>query len=250
MDNKKVENKKHMSNKKKFWVGMSALAAVGAITATVAYFQTNHGFANSYISPNYSVTVKQVFDQAEASDAFPGKTIDTNISVENNGSAPVLARITYVAGSSDGGEISWRDGETGMDLENNLAKGWTAGFNTGTKFERDTTDGSYYYVGVLDEKEIAAHLKSLTLEKNAYDGNNTSESNIYFTGTEWKGELGDGETQKGSGKTFDAGTNPMYIKAVVETVQATGIDGKRLTDKDITNLATAKEKWQAIKSAT
>lgn len=42
MDNKKVENKKHMSNKKKFWVGMSALAAVGAITATVAYFQSIH----------------------------------------------------------------------------------------------------------------------------------------------------------------------------------------------------------------
>ena len=248
MDNKKVENKKHMSNKKKFWVGMSALAAVGIITATVAYFQLEHSFENRFETQNYAVTVKQLFDQDAASKIYAGKKIDANLSVENTGRDPLLVRVKYVAGSSDGNTITWRDDEVGLDLSGLNNNGWAVKFATDDNFERDNTDGYYYYKGLLDGEATASHLESLTL--NAVDINGSVSYKAAKDGDEWTSEQMPYGSSFGEKATAESSANSVYIKAVVETIQATDANGNFLSKETVKDLPTTKTAWGVLKPTT
>lgn len=243
MDNKKVENKKQMSNKKKFWIGMSSLAAIGIITATIAYFQASHEFKNEFVASSYNVTIQQIFDKEAASRMFPGQTVEADVSVKNNATSPILARVKYVPGIVEDGNIKWSENET-VSLDN-LGDAWTASYSE--TFSRvsenpDTNnkdDGYYYYTGVLGEGEEAHHLKSLTLKSTIYNKDGKTE---YYNGEDWIQE----ETKKGERKTVGTGDALVYFKAVVETIQATNKDGTELIMGDTPSAKDIQGAWTTL----
>lgn len=245
MDNKKVENKKQMSNKKKFWIGMSSLAAIGIITATIAYFQASHEFKNEFVASSYNVTIQQILDKDAASKMFPGQTVGADVSVKNNANSPILARVKYVPGEmNENGEIEWSENKT-VSLDS-LGDAWTASYSE--TFSRasenpDTNnkdDGYYYYKGVLGEGKEAHHLESLTLKSTIYNKDGKTE---YYNGKDWIQE----ETKKGERKTVGTDGALVYFKAVVETIQATKVDGSELTINSANEAQTA---WTDLTSQT
>ena len=69
--------KKKMTNKKKFWIGMSSLAAVGVITATVAYFSSWHVFQPDTLkSLGYSVSATKLLDPTAVNNVLENKDVD------------------------------------------------------------------------------------------------------------------------------------------------------------------------------
>lgn len=256
MDNKKVENKKQMSNKKKFWVGMSALAAVGVITATVAYFTTWHSFYNPFKIAKTSVTISELYDTEAASHVVPGETIPADVSIYNNSTdtVPIMARIKYVQ-KTDGKDFNnWSSDDfveaTGLNLTTYFGDSslWQANFSKdgGSKFEQvpgAAADGFYYYKGVINPGETVHHLESLTLKTTATPTNTSTEN--YTEGTGWStgdGLLGNGVSgARKTEKTVDTYDGEIYV--YVETTQATDGEGNMLTSADINSAGAAKEAW-------
>lgn len=236
MDNKKVENKKQMSNKKKFWVGMSALAAVGVITATVAYFTTSHEFNNSYKNGGYSVEVRDIINEQEADKMYPGQTINTDVTVDNTGATPLLTRISYIDmenPDSNGKGIELSQYPTATTLLK-----LTAGGNGSNKFVYNSTDGCYYYQGVLtNTTDPVQHLDSVTYQGNAISGTDAEYVTDYKTAKD-ADTWGDGEGLDytfGTRNTanFNSVERQYIFQAKVETVQATDENGDLLTDGDL-----------------
>lgn len=248
MDNKKVENKKHMSNKKKFWVGMSALAAVGVITATVAYFTTSHDFVNNYKNGGYSVEVRDIINEQEADEMYPGQTINTDVTVENTGATPLLTRISYINmedEDSNGKGIELSQYPTATTLLK-----LTAGGTGSDKFVYNSTDGCYYYKGVLTNTTGAVqHLDSVTYQGNTVSGTDAEYQTEYKTAKD-ADTWGDGtglDYKFGTKNTasFNNVEHPYKFQAKVETVQATDKNGELLTDGALASKTAAelKQYW-------
>lgn len=256
MENKKVENKKQMSNKKKFWVGMSALAAVGVITATVAYFTTWHSFDNPFKIAKTSVTISELYDTEAASHVVPGETIPADVSICNNSTdtVPIMARIKYVQ-KTDGKDFNnWSSDDfvnaPGLNLTTYFGDSslWQANFSESdvSGFEQvpgAAADGFYYYKGVINPEETVHHLESLTLKTTATPTNTSTEN--YTEGTGWStgdGLLGNGVSgARKTEKTVDTYDGEIYV--YVETTQATDGAGNMLTSDDINSAGAAKEAW-------
>lgn len=256
---KREQAKKPMSNKKKFWVGMSALAAVGAITATVAYFSSSDQFTNEYSNKSYSVQVQDVIDTEKAKTMTPGETVNTDVTVKNLGKTPIITRIKYIrAGyNADTDEITWPEGgasATGVELPSTTAGGnyelYTL-LNT-DKFLYNETDGYYYCKQILDENASLQHLDKFTYDnsvgKNGGGSKTTSqypsevgENNIPSTWAE------DGQyKQYGTQKTTTYKQFPSGVMAVIETIQATDKDGNDLTIQGEVTAANLADYWKAL----
>ena len=245
MDNKKVENKKQMSNKKKFWVGMSALAAVGAITATVAWFTANQTFNSpNYASNGYSVSFQHVFDTDtdKLQNAQPGQSFDETVAATNEGDNPVLVRITY-------NKIV--DGETteGVDVENDLYP-WAAYVDTANFGQKKTDDGqvgddkAFYYTKPLKQGETATHLKKVMLHPGygQEDGDITKKEQQTSDGTTWQDGVLDNSC--GDKVIFSTPDLSFQLVAKIETIQAT--NGNGVTLDDFNSVDAAKTAWEAL----
>ena len=219
MDNKKVENKKQMSNKKKFWVGMSALAAVGAITATVAWFTASKDFSPEYTATGYSVSFQDVFDPENKNNLHPGQTIKEEIGATNNKDNPVLIKVTYD-----------KVGAFGIDIEKDIAP--LSATIDKENFERGT-DGSYYYKKPLAKGQTATHLKAITLASTfGSSGDMVTETTAdTINGTNWvtkePGQPGQADAI-GNQYTYSTNDTNFQITAKIETIQATKPDGTSL----------------------
>lgn len=254
MDNKKVENKKQMSNKKKFWIGMSSLAAIGIITATIAYFQASHNFENNFVASSYNVTIKQILDQNAASKVSPGQEIEATVSVKNEGTGPILARIKYVPGTMKDGTIDWKTdeksgNEIGLDLSELKKEGWKADFDE-NNFEKGT-DGYYYYKGSIANGTTVTHLNSITLLEGENDYKK-SEQYLEKKGSEnWVNKPENEEMPYGSSygekaTITSSEKTPIYMKAVVETIQATKKDGTELIMGDTPSATNIQGAWTTL----
>lgn len=227
MDNKKVENKKQMSNKKKFWVGMSALAAVGAITATVAWFTAIRDFSPEYTAKGYSVSFQEVFDPKNNSNLHPGQTIKEEIGATNNNDNPVLIRVTY-------GKIEGLEETKNINIETDIDP-LSATIDT-TNFKKGANN-VYYYKKPLAKGETATHLKEITLQNTFGSSEDmvTETTADTTNGTHWVQKEPDQPGQAGAiGNQFTYSTNDtiFQINAKIETIQATKPDGTTL-DADV-----------------
>ena len=225
MDNKKVENKKHMSNKKKFWLGMSALAAVGVITGTVAWFKASQDFAPEYTASGYSVSFQDVFDPENNGNLHPGQTIKEEIGATNNKDNPVLIRVTY-------GKMEGLEETKNIDIENDISP-LKATVDT-TNFKKGANN-VYYYTKPLAKGETATHLKEITLQSTFGSSEDmvTNTTADTIDGKNWV-TIKDGEAgQKnavGNQYTYSTNDTNFQITAKIETIQATTKDGTKLDD--------------------
>ena len=255
MENKKVENKKQMSNKKKFWVGMSALAAVGIITTTVAWFTSSHQFTNKFNIAKTGVTVTQLLDRTKALKMVPGRKENLDIKVKNTSTEePMLARIKYVSVGKNDTEANLSTNlaeEVGLNVEG-YEQGYLFTAAKDSKFAYsdpdDGGDGWYYYVGVIPAGTEVQHLDYVTLATD-YVG---IASNKYYTSekenptaegdwTEWQGTTPN--NTKGFRGTLTSEDAISNIAAVIETTQATYSDGTILDDDYVNSVGAARDAW-------
>lgn len=251
MDNKKVENKKHMSNKKKFWVGMSALAAVGVITATVAYFQSSHLYdPNSYQTRDYSVETQNIIDEGTAATLYSGQTVNTDVTVENKGEVPILTRISYFDTNK---AVSASNPAKGENLSTYPTNDVPYKFNLPTGVEENflynSEDGCYYYKGILDTASGAGvkkvqHLDSVTCISENADTHESGDHEFLQEDNSW----GKTTAGRGSRQTTLFKGKDFSMKVVIETVQATGADGNPLKSDVVSgaDAATLKGYWTAM----
>lgn len=248
MDNKKVENKKHMSNKKKFWVGMSALAAVGAITATVAYFSSVHEFnKDTFSTHEYSISTQKVLDEDAISKMVPNKSTAVQVSATNEGSVPALARVTYQTRPLTNKGTPWgNDTTTGFtDVKLEEIENWKFTLNAGTKFEQsgDSNDKAYYLTKVLTAKDtpdaMAIHLTNVTYTGNGTKGTTTTDTKSSENTPTLKTYI----------NKYTVGQDGIELKVKIETIQATNEHGATLTNDDLGTGAKVRTAWEAIRTA-
>lgn len=230
--------KKKMTNKKKFWIGMSSLAAVGVIAATVAYFGSRTGFNPDKLKAlGYSVTAQKLLDTESAKNMYNGKQIDADVTVENNGDMPVLTRITYNLEDKDASTSVY-----GAELTNTTLKPLVPSFYEsveGNKFgylaarEGKGEVGCYYYKGMLNKDGIAKHLKTLAL--TGYDDTNSNSTfSVQKTDGQWTSEnIGSITEKKGEKSVYTYSGLNKELQVVVETIQATDKDGALLTEDNL-----------------
>ncbi len=266
MENKKVENKKQMSNKKKFWVGMSALAAVGIITTTVAWFTSSHQFGTVDLNTTqYSVYSEQLIDEEKAKSLVPGRSIEAKVSVENHSTVPILARLTY----------TW-NGENGVNLDN--IEDWK--FTYATTSTRDSSgedvivptfgynedDGAYYFKGLIPEAsngfDVREHLQTLTYTGVGGEVTDKTQYKVMDDSTNrysWQDQRGDHVI--GEGKTYTIGDiAKTNLSVKVETIQATDVNGKNLGVEEgfitesngyaVVDADKIAERWHALENAS
>lgn len=247
--------KKKMTNKKKFWIGMSSLAAIGVITATVAYFWSTHTFDSDTIkSLGYSVYATKVLDTTAAKNMISGQTLDADVKVANKGATPILARITYTW--KDGSE-TYKDGKAikidGEDASlKDLGFTFTLDKDSGSEFEY--ADGVYYYKGKIETSgegdthapNECTHLKSITYndvvgtEGDDHEGTLTDPA-----------KTPDGESIANSKQityTVDGASGELTVK--VETIQATKSDGTELNGNDLTTAVKVANAWGTLTGKT
>lgn len=244
MDNKKVENKKQMSNKKKFWVGMSALAAVGAITATVAWFTANQTFNSpNYASNGYSVSFQHVFDTdtAKLQNAQPGQSFDETVAATNVGDNPVLVRITY-------NKIVNGETTEGVDVENDLYP-WVATVDLANFGQKKTgeqvgDDKAFYYTKPLKQGETATHLSKVMLHPGygQRTGDITKKEQQTSDGTTWQDGVLD--NPRGNKVIFSTPDLSFQLVAKIETIQATDENGVTLSD--FNSVDDAQAAWETL----
>lgn len=263
--------KKKMTNKKKFWIGMSSLAAVGVITATVAYFSSQHRYSNQFKNQEYKVTTTQVFDRESAQSMVPGQIESLDINVTNKGDTPVLARIKYVSLSDDELKaknwdtdkdgfveqtelpINAFDDYTGINIQGTFGGMYGEDFQgivaEGTNFEKGD-DGYYYYKGILRKNGEAHHLGGIKLLANGTLSHATGDTPEYNTdGSEnWIEDKGgvSNSTIKKYRITSTSGTATCNLFAVIETIQATNETGAELEASNLTDVTSVATAWSAL----
>lgn len=158
-----------MKNKKPV-VALGALAVVGLIAGTFAYFTSSVDFDNVFTTAVYKTVSTEVFQGP--SNWTPGEEIDKTLTTKNEGSIPVAVRVKmaeswkYESGSEIdpddlaivSNNIDGSDKRIAMiNLDN--TSDWT-------KSEED--DGTYYYykTSLLPNATTSSVIKSVTLNPN------------------------------------------------------------------------------------
>lgn len=240
--------KKKMTNKKKFWIGMSSLAAIGVITATVAYFYTDHTFKTDTIeSPDYRVTATKLLDAEAAKSMYDGKTLDADVTIKNEGSVPVLAKITYYWKDLAGGNSE------AVELADLADMGWNFNLDStnGEKFLYDS--GSYYYAGTLGKDDNVKHLDSIE-----YKNKVETVKKIYYkageneSGTAFENEIPSEDADKVVKEEYSyiAGSSGGELTVKVETIQATDAKGDLLDVPSNVESATLIGYWNNLGKGT
>lgn len=236
--------KKKMTNKKKFWIGMSSLAAVGVITATVAYFSSWHVFQPDTLkSLGYSVSATKLLDPTAVNNVLENKDVDAKVKVKNEEGDPILARITYYWKKS--GDESVGPG-TAFELNNaetDLKKaGWNFEFFD-NKFLFNSTDKSYYYQGTIGSGEEVQHLSRISYTSGEEYGNNKEYTTD--SGRTWESEVVG--TANGEKQTYYLGKSvDGELTVIVETIQATDKDNAALTVPESATAENLKGYWKEL----
>ena len=114
-----------------------------------------------------------------------------------------------------------------------MGDAWTAEYDK-ENFEK-STDGYYYYKGSIANGSTVNHLNSITLLEGKNDYNKSEQQYILKEGSkQWVDKSENEEMPYGSSygekaTTTSSKRTPIYMKAVVETIQATKTDGSELT---------------------
>ena len=198
-----------MKNKKPI-IALAALAAVGLIGATIAYFTSEVVLDNEFTTATYKTTTTETF--TSPNDWLPGDTTPKTVVTSNEGSIPVVVRATL--------SEKWTDEHdqevTGLNYRDYTTINFT---NIGTGDNQWTlhTDGKYYFNRQLAAKDgstvdsTQTFISGVTLNSDVASSQSCTET----------GEIGQGTYSKtcttgitGIGK----GTYTLTI--TVETVQA------------------------------
>lgn len=264
-----------MNHKKFFWPSMISLAVLGFIIATVAYFSSSHIFTDLFKTVEYKIETRSLVDSDKAANMWPGQTLDSKLFVKNTGACPVLVRIRYLAATGDSEEAlknnldAQVNGKEIKDVKGiNLSDGvtsegayvtakYTFGLSKNFTLLYNTGDGCYYYKGILQPGDEIQHIDTVTLSYAFKNG--TSNENLY---TESSGEAyfdknytrvtAESENQVYEGlyasTSANGASNPIMIRAYVETIQATDKNGNYLDsttvgDADVGDL---KDYWTKL----
>ena len=82
-----------MKNKKSL-IALIALAVVGVVGSTFAYFTTTQTFTNTFSTEVYKTVVSETF--IPPTDWQPGDEVDKVVNVKNEGNVPVAVRVKLV----------------------------------------------------------------------------------------------------------------------------------------------------------
>ena len=140
---------KNIKNKKALGF-LIATIFVGIIGVTYAIFQKSMNITNRFNTAEYNVKIDEEFNPS----TWPGVTTK-KVSVNNEGTAPVLVRVSY-------NEIWKYNGNIINNLvngQNVVIKNWVSTFNTDWTYK----DGWYYYKKVLPGKSSVQILESIKL---------------------------------------------------------------------------------------
>lgn len=250
-------------SKKAPLIALASLTAVSIIGGTMAYYQSNSEFVNKFSTSGYSSETIELFDPNDAKDMTPGSIVNKDITVKNTGDMGLLTRIKYTQ-TLDGEKIEGKLNETPTD-----DNPWIAQFNPNNNFEFNDIDNYYYYVGILNPNDTAKHLDSIQLskdfkgdkaeikyyafkltdenkknipedylktliEKEEEDGLIWINSNDCQLSSDEKSFIINGIDAtfnlEGIKKTVSCNGKEYSITAKVETIQATDIDGKQLSN--------------------
>lgn len=193
---------KQDKSKKAPIIAMFAIAIIGILAGTFAYFTTTEEYKNRYKPKPYSTEVVEEFVSPE--DWKPGDVTSKTISITNTGGSDMAVRVSY--------EEKWlsKDGIvlSGKQLINNGESEINAAI---IKFDNENkwikNDGYYYYYKKLSPNEKAeSFIKAV--EFNALISSDTSCS---YTNN------GKNLICESSGKGYDGATYTLTIR--VETVQ-------------------------------
>lgn len=270
-------------NKKAPLIALASLTAVSIIGGTMAYYQSNSEFVNKFSTSGYSSEVIELFNPNDAKDMTPGSVVNKDITVKNTGDMGLLTRIQYTQTlKKSDGTLSKSIGELNEVASDENP--WIASFVEGNNFQFDSNDKYYYYVGILEPNEVAKHLDSIQLskdfkgdkaeikyyackltdenkknipedylktliEKEEDDGLTWINSNDCQLSSDEKSftikEIDATFNLEGIKKTVSCNGKEYSITAKVETIQATDIDGKQLSN--INTLDDVVNSWKNLK---
>ncbi len=214
------------SSKKKFAV-IAALVAIGSVGLTYAYFQTSDIFINKFDVAKYAPTIEENFESP--SDWVPGMTTPKTVEVTNNGSIPLVVRVSY--------EEYWKNKNNEdlplTDKNGNIVA--IINFNNDGKWKK--VDNYYYYIEELvPSAKTTSFINSVTFNKD-YDLDGALVSTINDS-DENSNNINDTKTitYSTSNESHVGGSYHLDIK--VETMQADqalvvwGIDISLLNEKE------------------
>lgn len=265
-----------MKRKKFFWPSMMSLAALGLIIATVAYFSSSHIFTDLFKTVEYRIETRSMVDADKAANMWPGQTLDSKLFVKNTGECPVLVRIRYLSATGDSEEALKQNLDRqvenkeikdvkGINLSNGVTSEgsyvtakYTFGLSDSYVLLYNSGDGCYYYKGILNPGGEIQHMDTVTLSY-AFKNSATNE-NLY---TESSGEAYFDEnytrvTKESENQVYEGlyastsgngASNPIMVRAYVETLQAIDKDGNYLDSKtvgDANDADTLKSYWSDL----
>lgn len=191
------------NNKKKALIALVALAFVGVIGVTYAYFKSSTSFENLFKTEKYEATFKKTFTSPE--NWTPGTTTPNKVEVTNSGKVAIVARAKI--------EQSWESANKGpLDLQQNGNTAAVLNFPGDSKWQLDQEGyqtGYYYYTETIGAGATSSpFLESVTFNKEiTNDVTCSGEGTVTCTST---------------GNGYDGATYKLTI--TIETVQADAKD--------------------------
>lgn len=144
-----IKKGNNMKNKKPI-IALGALAVVGLVAGTIAYFTSEATFDNVFTTATYKTKSEEVFESP--SNWAPGQTVPKTLETENQGTIPVAVRVTT--------SESWKDENNQtipastisaieQALPNNPKKIAIINLANTSDWEYDSDTGAYYYKKAL-----------------------------------------------------------------------------------------------------
>lgn len=267
-----------MKRKKFFWPSMISLAVLGFIIGTVAYFSSSHIFTDLFKNVEYKIETRSMVDSDKAANMWPGQVLDSELFVKNTGERPVLVRIRYLAATGDSEEALKQNLDrqvenkeikdvVGINLSNGVKSEGayvTAKYTFGLigsdengDMIYNSDDGCYYYKGILNPGGEIQHMDTVTLSyafKNSATNEDLyteSSGEAYFDENYTRVTTKESENQVYEGLYATTQSNmsePIMIRAYVETIQATDENGNYLDSGTVgdDNVGDLKDYWTKL----
>lgn len=147
-----------MKNKKPI-IALGALAVVGLVAGTIAYFTSQATFDNEFKTATYKTKTTEVFESPQ--NWTPGTTTPKTITTKNEGTIPVAVRVSYTE--------SWKNTDTGAAISNPPANAVTINLANTTDWIYDATqygDYFYYKVAIDPDQQTSTFMSGVTLNPN------------------------------------------------------------------------------------